>query len=374
VGRILDLHRLSTDQPDPPAFLAHFPGAFLQYFDDSRRRDPRMALSTRHFDRFQASRKQREGCGVAFSPNAFVSARRLECLRRIQAVFLDIDCAKEGDGTLREEIERRKEEALLQLLGSRLPPHAITETKNGLQPIWRVAPTVIERDLGLFRTAVEVLLRQFGGDPSVKDPTHVLRLPGSLHLKNPAEPFRCRLLWDELDRVADTLQALIGEFYSPPEPITPRGSPARLPCPPPSAAIDIAEVIGRAAAEAGIAVTLRWNRDGSRQIVEDGRVTSGFISARGNFCYSSSGKSRKGGPLQLVQFYLGLDRDGARQWLGEHFGQPHQHRIYKGGAAVRRERESLSTRNPPERLARGDGAGIPASNPSPGASPSPLAP
>jgi hypothetical protein len=85
--------------------------------------------------------------------------------------------------------------------------------------------------------------------------------------------------------------------------------------------IEIGEVIVAAAREAGIDVTLRQNRDGSRQILENGEVTSGFISARGNFCFSMSGKARKGGPTQLVQYYLGLDRDAAWTWLCERFGQ-----------------------------------------------------
>ena len=85
---------------------------------------------------------------------------------------------------------------------------------------------------------------------------------------------------------------------------------------------DIAEVICAAAQEAGITVTLRQNRDGSRQIIENGEVTSGFLSSRGNFCYSSSGKARKGGPPQLVHFYLGLDREATRRWLRDRFGFP----------------------------------------------------
>ena len=66
-------------------------------------------------------------------------------------------------------------------------------------------------------------------------------------------------------------------------------------------ALDVAEVIRAAAAEAGVSVTFRRNADGSRQIVEDGEVTSGFVSARGNFCHSASGKPRRGGPVQLAR-------------------------------------------------------------------------
>ena len=76
--------------------------------------------------------------------------------------------------------------------------------------------------------------------------------------------------------------------------------------------LDLARVIEAAAAEAGITVTFRPNHDGSRQIVEDGVVTSGFLSARGNFAYSASGKSRKGGPVQLGALLPEPDRAGGQ--------------------------------------------------------------
>lgn len=321
---ILDLHRRETRQPDPITFLRHFPENHIQYFDDSSKRDPRKAFSTPDFDRVEAERRQRKGCGVYFSPNAFLGARRTECLRRIQAVFLDLDCGKEGDGQAIEQMERRKVNALLTLIGSRCVPHAIIETKNGLQPIWRVQPLAIERGTRLFREAMEVLLRRFGGDPAVKDPVRVLRLPGYLHLKDPSDPFRCLLLWNELHREPFELQAITDEFQLPQTPRTPPvpSAPSPRVSLPPVASIPLEEVIREAAREAGIAVNFRENRDGSRQIIEDGRVTSGFLSGRGNFCYSSSGKPRRGGPVQLVKYYLNIDADAARRWLASRFGQP----------------------------------------------------
>jgi hypothetical protein len=371
MGQILDLHRLITPPPDPASFLEHFPGAFVQYFDDSSERDPRKALSTARYDSTQAERKQREGSGVGFSPNGFVAARRLDCLKQIQAVFLDLDCAKEGDGTGLSEIDRRKEEKLLRLVAARLPPHAITETKNGLQPIWRIVPLGVEPGVRLFREAIAILLRRFGGDPGAADPTHVMRLPGTLHLKNPSHPFRCRLLWDDLLRAPEAIQSIIDEFYLPPPPRV-SGVPSRFPPTPRPSTLDIGEVIVAAAREASIGVTLRQNRDGSRQIVEDGEVTSGFISARGNFCHSMSGKARRGGPVQLVQYYLGLDRDAARAWLSERFGHGESaHRSRQCGAQrtvpsrSKKPRDESPTGNRMDSLARGIHAGMDGGIPSP---------
>lgn len=315
---LLNLHRRETAQVNPETLLDYFPQSFIQYVDDGSTRDSRKALSTPHFHPPQAAAKQREGCGVYFAPNAFVGARRRECLRRIQAVFLDIDAAKENDGQSTEAIERKKVASLIGLLGSSYPPHLITETKHGLQPLWRVAPLDVREGLRLFLAAIEALLHHFGGDRAARDPVRVLRLPGFLHLKNPSEPFPCRLVWNDIEREPMDLRSII-EGLPVPSAMRPVSASPRLHDP---FAPDIAEVIRAAAGEAGITVTFRQNRDGSRQIIEDSDVTSGFISGRGNFCYSSSGKARKGGLIQLVQYYLGLDREGAKQWLAERFGRP----------------------------------------------------
>lgn len=363
MDRILDRHRHETEQPTPEAILGSFPGFFIQYFDDSGR-DPSKAFSTPHFHRPEADARQRQGCGVYFAPNAFVGARRRECLVRIQAVFLDIDCGKEGDGRAPETLERRKADALLRLLGSPRPPHAITETKHGLQPVWRLRPLAVEEGLRLFREAMDVLLRRFDGDPSAMDPVRCLRMPGYFHLKNPAEPFRCLLLWNELEREPEDVRAIVDDLYLPPVRSSGGTTPIVPPAPRPFEP-DLEDVICAAAREAGLTVTFRRNRDGSRQIVEDGEVTSGFISARGNFCHSSSGKPRRGGPLQLVQYYLGLDRTGAQRWLADRFGSsksegrsPQRSQRELDGAPASPGPPVAAVTNPPIRLARGDPRGI----------------
>jgi len=352
---LLTFHRRETLQPDPAEFLDYFPQAFVQYFDDTPRRDPRKALSTPWFLRRQAEAKQREGCGVYFAPNAFVGARRRECLRRIQAIFLDIDAGKEGDGQSIDALERRKTDALLALLGSPRPPHAITETKHGLQPLWRLTPLGVAEGLIPFRKAIEVLLERFDADPVARDPVRPIRLPGFLHLKNPAEPFRCQLLWNDLDREPTDLQSIIDDLSPPRRPSVKPHSP-RLPRPFLPAFTDVATVIVAAAREAGIDVTLRRNSDGSRQIIEDGEVTSGFISARGNFCYSSSGKPRKGGPVQLAQYYLGLDRKAAKRWLDERFGSPRSAIPMASHHAPGRMAEPSSERGSPHPAAQSNGS------------------
>ena len=320
---LLTLHRAETEPLEPADFLAHFPAFVLQYLDDSPRRDRRKALTATAFAPEVAARKQREGCGVYFAPNAFDGRRRMQNLLQIRATYLDLDVAKERDGLSPATIEGRKERALLDLLLSEVRPHAVIETKNGLQPLWLVRPQRIDSAVSRFREAMAILLRRFGGDPGAKDPTRLLRLPGFLHLKTPSEPFRCRLVWNELEREPIALQTII-DTYGVDLPVSIPTDRPRQVIPPPAESIhdtlDVAEVARAAAAEAGIAVTFRRNADGSRQIIEDDEVTSGFVSARGNFCHSASGKPRRGGPVQLAAYYLNLSPREARRWLDGRFG------------------------------------------------------
>ena len=190
----------ATNQLLPEEFLKYFPGAFIQYFDDSDKKDKTKSKSTASFNAEEATRKQRSGCGVYFSPNAFKGERKIGCLTAIQSVFADIDCAKEGDGATSEEITSRKSVVLQKLQGFSMKPHAVIETKNGLQAIWMTEPANGSKNLLLFREIEELLITYFDADKGAKDPARVLRLPGFLHQKDPKNPFCCILLFNELDR------------------------------------------------------------------------------------------------------------------------------------------------------------------------------
>ncbi len=189
-------------------FLRFFPDHHIQYFDDTEAKDIKKAFCTDHLDPEQAARKQEQGCGVYFSPNAFLAARKIENLLRIQALYVDLDCAKEGDEQPRKQIEQRKAEALAALRAFALPPHAIIETKNGVQPIWLLKPLGPDAKQR-FDEAEVLLIAHFHADPGAKDVTRVLRLPCYHHLKNPADPFLCHLAFSELERPPYDLDAII---------------------------------------------------------------------------------------------------------------------------------------------------------------------
>ncbi len=68
----------------------------------------------------------------------------------------------------------------------------------------------------------------------------------------------------------------------------------------------INEVICYAAKAVGVSVSFRQNGNRTCQIIEDGRVTSGFISSQGNYCYSASGKLRRGNPINVAEYYINV--------------------------------------------------------------------
>jgi AAA domain/RepB DNA-primase from phage plasmid/Primase C terminal 2 (PriCT-2) len=73
-----------------------------------------------------------------------------------------------------------------------LVPHIIIETSPGrFQALYLIEPTT---DFPLAKNTVQRLAKKYSADPSVCDSARVLRLPGTLHLKNPAKPFVVRIV------------------------------------------------------------------------------------------------------------------------------------------------------------------------------------
>lgn len=117
------------------------------------------------------------GYGIFFTVNSFNGARRKENLVRINSWCVDMD-----DGT--------KETMAKRLLGSPLIPSQIVETKRGYQAYWDAVDGAKPEHWN--QLVLERLVPYFGGDKNARDLCRILRAPGFLHLKNPAEPFLCR--------------------------------------------------------------------------------------------------------------------------------------------------------------------------------------
>lgn len=124
------------------------------------------------------------GYGVYFCPNEMGQGRNAAGHRRFRenverrtCLFVDLD-----DGT--------KDEQLARLKSYRPFPSAVVESGRGYHAYWFLA-----EDPGpeLWDLKEARLIRDLGGDPAAKDPSRLLRVPGSWHSKDGSDPFKVRI-------------------------------------------------------------------------------------------------------------------------------------------------------------------------------------
>jgi len=120
------------------------------------------------------------GYGIFMTVNAFDGPRRKEYLTRICAWAIDMDA-----GTKMEQRRR--------LLASPLVPSLIVDTKAGYHAWWLAQAGAKPEHWNAI--VLERLVPWFGSDKNARDLCRILRAPGYLHLKDPANPFKCRIAW-----------------------------------------------------------------------------------------------------------------------------------------------------------------------------------
>ncbi len=183
----------------PAKFLAANPGCWIQYYDDTSAKDPAKALSSARFEPEVAARKQREGCAVGFSLQAFGASRTKENLLCFRNLGVDVDLvpAAEKGALSSEDIDQRKNDYLRRcLLRFPLKPHWLIETRHGFHIIFRIQPQRHADGIREAEVLTRRLVRTLHGDPNAALLTQLLRVPGTYHLKDPTNPFLCRLLLD----------------------------------------------------------------------------------------------------------------------------------------------------------------------------------
>lgn len=178
-------------------FLKLFPATLYTYIPDYNQDKPTIHSEVLDLER------QREGYGIYFSINGFFGGKRdSQHLRNVNAFFADIDYPDKTNRTS-ETIRLFKNELIMELTELDLIPTAIVETKNGLHVYWVFEKPIMldelseadrEKLLISYRQVEESILRQFDGDPNAKDLSRVLRVPETLHQKDPNDPFKCKIL------------------------------------------------------------------------------------------------------------------------------------------------------------------------------------
>lgn len=134
---------------------------------------------------------QTKGAGVFITVNETdLKGRSKLNIRRIRAVWADLDD------------KHRTAELDFQTLP--IPPTIIVRSGHGLHLYWVLAEPSweLERAAALLK-AIAYQLRDWGGDDGATDIARVLRLPGSLNLKDPNHPVRVELVQADPRLVCD---------------------------------------------------------------------------------------------------------------------------------------------------------------------------
>lgn len=201
-------------------FLKLFQHAIFCYLGDANHALPAIHSKSLDFTR------QSIGYGIFFSVNGFLPSeggkiyRTEASLSKLNGLFVDFDSSNfsgfdKPDFSLRSYKTMVREE-LMAL--ETFVPTAIIETKNGIHAHWLFSSSLDvirapidpnneetaemeDGDLDLierYKRLEAALVNRFwslGADPQVKDPSRVLRVPGSFHLKDPNDPFLTRLVF-----------------------------------------------------------------------------------------------------------------------------------------------------------------------------------
>ena len=120
---------------------------------------------------------RRVGVFVTVAETDF-KGRRVENIVRVRALFVDADNDEQTSC------------AIEALTATGTTPSMVVKTGRGLHLYFCVADVSCDQ----FRGLQESLIEKLGTDPSVKDLPRVMRLPGTLHLKNPDDPRPVKLI------------------------------------------------------------------------------------------------------------------------------------------------------------------------------------
>ncbi|KKU50035.1 MAG: hypothetical protein UX71_C0002G0006 [Parcubacteria group bacterium GW2011_GWA1_47_10] len=171
-------------------FIGFFPGTRFRYIHDVN------GQTIQGNDKLDLTWNQK-GYGVFFTVNGFPptgSADQSQLLS-LNGNYVDFDV----DATLsQEEKEKLIQEAIMSGMEEGVPaPTIINRTQKGVHLIWlyleHLVPT--SGNIEKWRNVQKRLVQCFKGDKAAIDPSRVLRVPYTLHLKDPNNPFEIRIMY-----------------------------------------------------------------------------------------------------------------------------------------------------------------------------------
>lgn len=306
--------------------MKFFPNQIFVVIDDKKSSRP--VLDFDKYDEDNLRRLNEQGYGIFFSVNSFSKGQRIkENLIKLNAIYGDLDVAKNKDGQLDKVIEQKKD-ILRDALLSYCPPSSIISTRNGLQPIWLInEKSVMVETQNKYSQVISGLIswsKQHGalGDP-VKDVTRVLRIPTYYHHKQ--GPY----LITEVagNNKIYTLDELKEYFWEEPKKL--------IDYQPPASSADFKPVLDdleQAVADLDVrsVVLAAWKYKGMKaefnrnnQLIVDGELCATFVNRDGGNFISNGGSTNypaQGNAVTYVAGMFGISNKDAFNWLVKEFG------------------------------------------------------
>ncbi|MFA4975349.1 MAG: AAA family ATPase [Candidatus Paceibacterota bacterium] len=171
-------------------FIALFPNTRFRYIHDSIN-----GLAIQGSNMLNLSWNE-EGYGIFFTVNGFPPTGKADQsqLLSLNGNYVDFDVEVRLS---QEEKDRLIQGTLMSGLETGVPtPTIINRTQKGAHLIWLypepLKPTL--ENITKWRTVQKRLVQCFNGDKNPTDPSRVLRLPYTLHLKDPNNPFEIKIV------------------------------------------------------------------------------------------------------------------------------------------------------------------------------------
>lgn len=159
-------------------FMSHFPGTYLQTFDDKGKDKSLVSHgSPKTFTSEKLQDLNQRGAGIFFTPNKFSTRRKADLCEGINSWFMEID-----DASIDEQWER--------VTNAPIMPSLVVKTRNSLHSYYLAEDATKEN----FTKIQKGLIEYFGADPSCKDISRVLRIPGYYH--NKKDPHMVEIVWE----------------------------------------------------------------------------------------------------------------------------------------------------------------------------------
>lgn len=319
-------------------FLESFTNTLFQVFKDNPdAKGYAQVLET--YDPVFLKKMNNQGCGIYFTPNGFTAsnaekdelweklklkdptakrptARKKEFLRNINAVFADLDVAKEG-----EKVSNNAKKELVDELKRMIVPNYIINTKNGIQPIWLVDEDKIDKDtqdkfVKVIMGIIEWSKKHGAKGDIVKDVTRVLRMPNYNHMKG--DPFMCKAYkMHDTKTTLDEMEKIFPYENKMVKPDVQKTIYKKNNISLEIDRLDFQELIIRAFASTGRPASF----DTQKRLILDGRLTGthqGKIGS-GDFLASSSHEPFEGNRITAVADILGVTNKEARAWIVEEY-------------------------------------------------------